>query len=327
MLLRFFILLLLSAHVCVGDAVFMVDGGVIKGQIDTNEIEYIEVKTKYLGVIKVFKKDINKIEITEDNEALRDALEADKKFFNSNMIIWKHEKSLTGENRVVIPAVDKKDDWLWRTDFFANRQDGTKDSRWFSGTIEVKHEYDDLRISSYIYGERETSGGDVKKKNAKYVLDYEVQHDMNSRYAKTEIKTDEIKKLDYSASQALGYGYYFLKESEVELRLRTGIFVSQDKYYGEEATNPSGLDLGLYSFYTFDNLWKFVFDSNFKGDFNHGNNFSYEVESYVEIPIYSDKLWNLRLGMEYDYNNEVPEGTEKYYSQYYIRLSLGWFHF
>jgi len=141
------------------------------------------------------------------------------------------------------------------------------------------------------------------------------------------VKTDEIKKLEYSVNQAVGYGYYFLKESDVELRLRTGIFVSQEKYYGSDSRNPSGLDLGLYSFYTFENLWKLVFDSNLKGDFNRGHNYSYEAESYLEVPLYSDKLWNLRLGIKYEYDNEVPEGTVNYYSQYYIRLSLGWFHF
>lgn len=326
MFFRSTLILLLSTLFCLADSVYLSDDSVITGIIETNAIEDIEVKTKYLGVVKIFKKDISKVEITEDNEALRDALEADKKFFNSNMIIWKYEKSITGENRVIVAEEDKKDLWQYRFDFFANSKSGNKSSHWLSGTFEVKHEYDGLRINSYFYGENEQSQKSTVKENAKYILDVEYEKDLNSRYSKTEIKYDRIKKIEFSASESLGIGYYFYKEADFELRIRSGIFATVEKIYGEEKDYPSGLEVGFYSFYTFENKWKFVTDNVLKEDFKDFSNYSGSSETYLEVPIYSDKLWNLRLGIKYSYDNVVATNVDNYDSEYYIRLSLGWFN-
>lgn len=326
MLFRLSIILILSTFICFADSVYLSDDSVITGIIQSNDIEDVEVKTKYLGVVKIFKKDIAKVEITEDNEELRDALEADKKFFNSNMIVWKYEKSITGENRVIVAEADKKDLWQYRFDFFANRKSGNKSSHWLSGTFEVKHEYDGLRINSYFYGENEQSQKATVKENAKYILDVEFEKDLNSRYSKTEIKYDRVKQIEFSATESLGLGYYFYKEANFELRIRLGLFATVEKIYGQEKNYPSGMEAGFYSFYTFANKWKFVTDNVIKEDFKDFSNYSGSSETYLEVPIYSDKLWNLRLGLKYSYDNVVAENVDNYDSEYYIRLSLGWFN-
>jgi len=325
MLIRFSLIFILSTAVCLADSVTLSDDSVITGIIESNNVDNLEVKTKYLGVVKIFKKDISKIEITEDNEALRDALEADKQFFNSNMIIWKHEKSITGENRVIVPEKDKKDLWQYRFDFFANSKSGNKSSHWLSGTFEFKHEFDGLRINSYFYGENEQSQEATVKENAKYILDIESEKNLSTSYSKTELKYDRIKRIEFSATESLGLGYYFYKESNFELRVRLGLFATVERVYGEEKDYPSGMETGFYSFYTFGNQWKFVTDNVLKEDFKDFQNYSGSTETYLEVPIYSDKLWNLRLGFRYSYDNVVATNVDNYDSVYYIRLSLGWF--
>jgi hypothetical protein len=324
----FFILILILTIYSLqsyADSVFLSDDSIITGVIQSNYVEDIEVKTKYLGIIKIFKKDISKVEITEDNEALRDALEADKKFFNSNMIVWKHEKSVTGENRVLVAEEDKKDNWQYRFDFFGNHKSGSKSSHWLSGTFEVKHEFDDLRINSYFYAENEQSRGNTVKENAKYVLDIEVEKDISTRYSKTEVKYDRIREIEYSVTESLGFGYYFYKEANFELRIRLGVYATVERFYEEAKDYPSGLEFGFYSFYTFENQWKFVTDTTLKESFHDKSSYSGSTESYLEVPLYSDKLWSLRLGVKYSYENVVADGVDPVDSEYYVRLNLGWF--
>ncbi|MGL4855187.1 MAG: hypothetical protein ACRC37_08065, partial [Lentisphaeria bacterium] len=112
-----------------------------------------------------------------------------------------------------------------------------------------------------------------------------------------------------------------------ELRLRTGGYITKEEYATGERRTPAGIELGLYGFYVFENFWKVVTDIGYKANAANFHDSSVYHESYMEIPLTSDKLWNLRLGTRQEYDNWVVKGVERLDSKVYIRLSIGWLSF
>ncbi len=320
----FCITFLLFLSLLSADVISLKDSSVLSGEIVANNVDDIDFKTQFLGVLKVMKKDVDKIEITADNEKLRDDLEADTKYFSPNMVIWKHEKSLSGETRAVT-LEEKKNQWLYRADFDWNSKNGNTNSRKVAGTLHAKYEDGNFRINTFLSGEQEVVEGNESQNNMRYSFQYEDKDEPHSWYSTTEARYDDAQNLEYRVSESLGYVHYLQKVAETELRLRCGGFVSSERFQGQSVSNPAGLDLGFYGYYIFDNAWRVVSDIGYKLDANDFDNYDGYHESYLEIPLDKERMWSLRLGLRHEYDNMVPEDINKLETRYYLRLSMGWF--
>ena len=306
------------------DMIYLKDKSVINGEILNNNTDDIELKTPYLGVLKIEKKDVEKIDLTTGNEQLKADLETDTKYFNPNMIIWKYEKALTGENRPVTLEEDKNR-WLYRFDLDWNARNGNSDSRAVAGVFHAKYEDGNFRINTSLEGEHETSHEHETQNNMKYLFQYEDKDEPHSWYSTTEARYNKAQNLEYRVIESAGYVHYFHKDSDLELRIRAGGFISTERFLGQDEKYPAGLDLGFYGFYIFKNTWKVVSDLGYKIDAGDAENYDSYFESFLEIPLKSDKLWSLKLGMRSEYDNQVPEDIEQLETRYYLRLSMGWF--
>ncbi len=326
MRLLFFILLFVC-FVTFADDVYLTDGTVLKGNITSNEEDTLDLNTQYLGILKVSKKDVEKIQITNDNEALKNELEADIKYFNANMIIWDYEKSLTGKNQVITPE-EEKNLWLYRFDFSASNKSGNVDQKYFSSTLAAKYEEGDLRINTALTFQVEDTDDSKTKDYGQFVYDYEDKVDPHSWYSQFDYEYDKVKDLDYRVSESLGYAHYFFKTAEYELRLRVGGFVSAEKYSSlDDPDYPAGLDTGLYGFYRFENKWKLVTDTGLKVDIHDFDNYTAHHESYFDIPLTSDDVWSLKVGVRHEFDNMVPSDVDELDTNFYLKLSIGWLPF
>jgi len=306
------------------DMIYLKDKSMLNGEILANHQDDIEFKTSYLGVLKVDKKDIEKIDLTTSDETLKTALETDTKYFNPNVVLWKYEKALTGENRPVTKDEDKHR-WLYRFDLDWNAKNGNSTSRALAGVFHAKYEDGNFRINTSLAGEQETVEERETQNNMKYVFQYEDKDEPHSWYSTTEALYNKTQNLEYRISESAGYVHYFQKKSDLELRLRVGGFVSGERFTGEEHNYPAGLDLGFYGFYIFKNTWKVVSDIGYRLDAGNTDSYDSYFESFLEIPLKSDKLWSLKLGMRSEYDNRVPDDIEPLETRFYLRLSMGWF--
>jgi putative salt-induced outer membrane protein YdiY len=156
-------------------------------------------------------------------------------------------------------------------------------------------------------------------------IDYETYFwEKHSLYARMELENDRIRKVDFRATRAAGYGYYFLKKPHHTLRARAGLMARHESLRDEASDFTLGLDLGTSHMYRFANAWKVTNDITYTPSIEEYRNYRIYHESAFEIPLVASEIWKLRLGVSNDYNSTPSVDQEYLDTTYFARLVFSW---
>ncbi len=146
----------------------------------------------------------------------------------------------------------------------------------------------------------------------------------HSWYARAEMGTDRINKLNLRNTAAVGYGYYFLnRPDEHVLRGRLGALYLHESYEDREDTSAPGVDVGLHHMIMLQDWGKLVTDITYTPSLEYGNDYRIYHESALDIPLARSEAWKLRLSVANDYTALPPEDTERLDTTYAAKLVLG----
>ncbi len=146
----------------------------------------------------------------------------------------------------------------------------------------------------------------------------------HSWYARMEMENDQIAHVDFRATAAAGYGYFFLKKANHTLRGRTGLMFRHESLKSASSTATAGLDLGLSHLYRFANAWRLTNDITYTPSLEDYRDYRIYHESAFEIPIVASEIWKLRLGVMNDYNSRPAENKDYLDTTYFTRLVFSW---
>ena len=154
----------------------------------------------------------------------------------------------------------------------------------------------------------------------------------NSWYARSEYEYDKINDLDPSITSVAGYGYYFIKEEDKQVRFRIGLsHVYKDYVSDREAESEMGMELNYHHEFKLKDLSEFtplatlITDISYLPTFDDMlDNYHIKHESSIEFPINTMKSLTLRLGVSNDYYSQVAPEKERLDTTYFAKLVLTW---
>lgn len=146
----------------------------------------------------------------------------------------------------------------------------------------------------------------------------------HSWYARVEAENDQIAAVDFRATAAAGYGYYFLKKAHHTLRGRTGLMFRHETLKHEPSRATFGLDLGISHLYRFANAWRLTNDVTYTPSLQDYLDYRIYHESAFDIPVVASETWKIRLGVSNDYNSKPAENKVYLDTTYFTRLVFSW---
>jgi len=198
----------------------------------------------------------------------------------------------------------------------------------FSGAATVKATLkgkgDRLNIYGRAHRARENSNNTAKEMIGGIDLESDIK-DRHSWYARNELEKDEFEFLDLRATAALGYGYYFRKIDEQQLRGRIGLAYRHESWMDGTSNSHPGLDVGLHHVRIFKSWAKMVNDITYTPSFSEWTNYVLTHASTLDISLAESDLWKLRLGIRHDYTS-MPVGADIKHldTTYFAGLALTW---
>ncbi len=182
------------------------------------------------------------------------------------------------------------------------------------------------RLLMYVKGAyaRENSVTNEKE----YILgaDYEhsIANTLNSWFVKAEMEKDEFSGIDLRTQVVAGYGYFFFKEDDTQLRFRIGLSYQRKEFENDQTENSYGFDLNLHYERKIDEWGTLVSDLTYTPSVDDTNDYRLYHESALDIPLLMKKPLSLRIGMSNEYNNIVAEDIKHLDTTYFAKLVYKW---
>ena len=138
-------------------------------------------------------------------------------------------------------------------------------------------------------------------------------------YIRTKLGRDDLKELNLFTQTAGGVGYEFLESENHNLTVLAGIGHRFESFNTGVDESFAATDFNLMHDYTYK--WLNVFtEINYPRGLNFADEYAIDQESGIEVPLgYSDH-WNLRLGVENQYDGNPSPGTNRHDLIYFSRI-------
>lgn len=131
---------------------------------------------------------------------------------------------------------------------------------------------------------------------------------------------DEFESLDLRAIISAGAGYYWIKESDHELKTRVGLSYQHQSFFDGMTTDDPQAEVGLN--YRIDIVpWlQFVQATTWYPTFEELRDYRIVADNAFIIPLGDSDVWKLKIGARYDYNSLPSPGNESLDSLYYANI-------
>lgn len=340
---KFFVLSLLSFAVLVSyaDKVWLSDGSVINGELQSIVDGKLNLKTDFAGEIVIEQNKVVKLETdTTFNAVMEDATRVSGKLQPSNVdgnfVIDGRSGLLSIENVKAVWSPDMNDPTLppapegrkWAGEAFVDVAGKSGNTEKFTGGAGVKTTLTgpDDRLLLYANGGYSRENSVESEKYYRLGFDYEqsIVQTHNSWFVRTEFEKDEFSGIDYRTHVVAGYGYFFFKEEDTQLRLRLGASYLRKEYHGGYSDNAYGLDVNLHYERKIDEWGTWVTDLTYTPSLDETDDYRLYHESALDIPLLLSKPLSLRLGISNEYNNLVSPGTKRMDTTYFAKLVYKW---
>lgn len=326
------------------DQLNLVDGSIVKGKITEVFNGKVKITTDFAGDLVVDKAKV--VQMTTDGPVMV-ALTTEK---TQGQITAKDGKMAVANKPIeasAIQAVWKLDamdptlpkppegrKWAYEASFDITGKTGNTEKTNIGGGLKATLKGPEDKLLLYLRGKY---GRENHVKNEEEIIagaDFERMFGStnSSWYARMEVEHDEINNYDMYYTGAAGYGYYFIKNDDAQIRLRAGLNYTRKEYANDMETDDGiGVDFNYHhefkikKFLGIKDFGKLVSDVTYTPTFEEWSD-DYRIyhESSIDIPLGGSKHWLIRLGVSNEYNNKVAKGDRRVDTTYFGRLVLNW---
>lgn len=223
------------------------------------------------------------------------------------------------------PLAPEKRDWSYEVALEGSGKTGNTERGSFGGRLKAELKGPEDQFQIYLKGLYAKEEGEETDDEIIGGIDFErIFAEFHSWYSRIELERDDIENIDLRTTAAAGYGYYFLKQPDHELRTRFGLSYRHDSMEDGSSDSNVGLDLGLHYMYKFNEQLKLVTDITYTPSIEDFADYLLYHESLLEIPVSLSDIWKLQVGLSHQYDSKPAPDTEKLDTTYFARLVLEW---
>ena len=143
-------------------------------------------------------------------------------------------------------------------------------------------------------------------------------------YARTELETDAIDRVDLRSTTAGGASYRLINNENQTLVARSGLGYRYTAYdTARDDESDATLDFGLDHTFRFKDRMFMENTLSYVPSLDDFGDYRVVHDSGVEVPVGSSKNWKLRMGVKNEYESE-PEAEENLDTTYYTRMIYSW---
>lgn len=224
-----------------------------------------------------------------------------------------------------VPEEEPAASWTGRAELGLDGQTGNSERLSFKGLIRSKRKTEFTRLSLYLRGQFEETGGERSKNEIIGGTKYE--RDLNERtfaFLHLELESDEFEDLDLRTTFTAGLGYFVIRKETHELKVRGGPSYQHEELDDGSTTDNLLAELGYD--YRLDINERVRLTSTLSYYFNATDvdDWRLTAENAAEIPLSTDTAWKLRLGVRNEYDALPQPGIERLDTSYFTTLTYDW---
>ena len=142
-------------------------------------------------------------------------------------------------------------------------------------------------------------------------------------YTRAEFENDKFEDLRLRTTFAAGLTYRWANEDHYRLSGRSGLAYRHESYYADKKDVGSiGLDFGLSHYYRYKNFWEIRNELTFTPSVEEFADYLLTQDSHVTMPLAGTEIWNVRVGLRNEYNNQPVPGREHLDTTWYAAAVL-----
>ena len=314
------------------------DSSVIFGKVTKIAGGKVTINNSLAGDITVDVASVAEISTDEDVNVATETGKTSGKFQNGAIgetkladvkNLWRQ-----GDPDPTLPPPPQGRKWTYEAFASIDGKTGNTEKCTVAGGIKATLAGPDDKLLLYLNGKHARDSHVTTEKEVIGGADFERQiaGTHNSWYARSEYEYDKINDIDPSITTAVGYGYYIVKEDDMQIRLRAGLtHVYRDYVSDKESESEMGMELNYHHEIKLKDLSQFTPLATFITDISYlplfddmMDNYHIKHESSIEFPINTMKSLTLRLGVMNDYYSEVAPEKEHLDTTYFAKLVLTW---
>jgi len=315
------ILLTISLY---ADKITLNDGSILNGEIQGIADGKVTIKTAFAGELAI---PVASIASLDSAKQFGVATADGQKALNASL----NDKQL-GQVKVAWPAgapdptLPKGRTWNGEISMDLNGKTGNSEKCRLGLGAKATMQGPDDKLLIYGVLNKAKDSGEYTEDEIIGGLDYEyrIAQSKNAIYAKFEAEKDKIAELKLRTQYSAGYGFYFIDEKDMSLRLRIGGNYERKKYEDGDVQESTGVELGLHFEKDIDAWGKWTTDVTYAPDLRNFNHYRIFHETALDIPMLVKVPLTLRLGVSNEYNNPVPEETDHLDTTYFVKLVYRW---
>ncbi|MFP3982963.1 MAG: YdiY family protein [Desulfurivibrionaceae bacterium] len=319
------------------DIILHENGSRIIGNITKIHENKVIMETDFADTVTV---DLNDTTDLETNNPLFISLENDSRLYGTmnqegdTILIDSPEGRISVNKNAITaawlkgqpdPLAPERRAWSYEISLEGSGKTGNTERGNIGTRLKAELEGPDDQLQFYLQGRYAKEEGEETDDEIIAGIDFErIFAEIHSWYTRIELERDDIDDLDLRTTAATGYGYYFLKKSDHELRTRLGLSYRHDSLEDGSSSSDIGLDMGLHYMYRFNRHLKLVTDITYTPSLEDFADYLLDHESILETPVALSEIWKLQVGINNQYDSEPAEGKEKLDTTYFGRLVLQW---
>ncbi len=342
MLKKMLMLCLLGSIAFAGEVV-LTDGSILKGEVTEIFGGKLKVKTDFAGELTIDRDKVTSFTTDgavnlygADGKVYSGVVKADGLQTADGTVapLNQAEVGILWPEGAKDPTLPPERKWTYQIAGDFTKKSGNTDKRSIGAEARAELAGPVDKFLMYLRSQYSKEYGVETERMVVGGLDYErsIAKTDNSWYVRSEYKYDKYGDLDPEVTAAAGYGFYFLKQENAQIRARLGLsYVNRSHISDLDSSSSFGVDANYHHEFKFQKLlfadipshlitdvtWVPSFD-NFQHDWHLIH------ESSLSLPLGGSKFWSIRLGILNDYYSRVAPGKDRMDTTYFARIVFTW---
>ena len=213
--------------------------------------------------------------------------------------------------------------WSVRLEGGINGQTGNSEKFSLNGGFTVKRTTPSDRLS--FYGTARYSVENGMRTANEFIGGTLFEADITERlfwFIRGELEHDEFESIDLRATATTGFGYYVIREEDIEWKLRGGAGLKHEAYDNNTDETQGLLGLGEELRVEVTPWLLFTHSIIYYPTLDDLGDFRIVMVNAAEIPLTNDKKWKLRMGIKNEFDNMPQPGVNRLDTYYFANIVL-----